>query len=531
MKKNTFYFISLLFLLFITRFLNLNEAPPGINDDEVINLQPVTKLLNNHEFFWFIEDEREPLFYYLLSFYFLFFPRTMFFVRLFPAVIGSLTVLLTYYLLRQLYDTRTGYYSAVILAISNWHYHFSRLLYRAILTPITMLLVLYLTKNFYEKKKNTWFLAIITSFFIFYIYGPAKFLVLVPITYYLFTQEINKHSLVRTIKLYAIVVLISLPIIIPNIFFDKGMDRTHKVVYIFKDYLSVNQKIMMFFNLMLDYVKMLFFFGCVSWQYNYPLHPLLSLFEFIFFPLGLFFSTKNKKEFLLLCLLLFFGAFTEFISFDSPNAVRSLQITPIIALISAKGFTSLINLNFFKKNFSKKQRSNYQHSFFILLVILSLTLNLKNYYAWSDEHGTGVTFHSNYINNIEEFFENPLLNNIHYVIKLPYNQSRTLMTMYLNFFDPKNETKYMIVKNYDEIKQDTPFFVLLELSNGLKVTCYDALLIKNSKEFWLGWFTIVKKYFKNQEEYNIFYEEMNNSCYNDTGIKNIKYFEDYIMIK
>jgi len=93
-------------------------------------------------------------------------------VRLTSAFYGMLTVLVMYFMVKQLFDKEIAFYSSLFMAISPWHIHFSRIGFEAISFIFwTVLLMYILFKSF--KNFLYYYLAVVVYFIAFFTYYPA----------------------------------------------------------------------------------------------------------------------------------------------------------------------------------------------------------------------------------------------------------------------------------------------------------------------------------------------------------------------
>lgn len=119
--------IMVVFLGLALRFYKLGELPKVINGDEaLIGLfaqGSVEGTLTNPFALW---ENIGALYMQLINFFITFLGATPFSLRLLPAIGGSLAVLTTYLFARQVTGKRVAFISAILLATSHIHIHFSR---------------------------------------------------------------------------------------------------------------------------------------------------------------------------------------------------------------------------------------------------------------------------------------------------------------------------------------------------------------------------------------------------------------------
>jgi len=138
MKKHTVFLLFLILLLgLFLRFYKLSEIPFGFHQDEVVNAYVGKFILKNGLDLY---GNSWPIFYFdkwgdyppVLPMYFngfgsLIFGNTVFGARFFPALLGSLTILIFFFLVKEIFlNEDIALFSSFVLAINPWHINFSR---------------------------------------------------------------------------------------------------------------------------------------------------------------------------------------------------------------------------------------------------------------------------------------------------------------------------------------------------------------------------------------------------------------------
>ncbi|HBK62405.1 MAG TPA: glycosyl transferase [Cyanobacteria bacterium UBA11166] len=259
------------------------------------------------------------------------FGLTEFATRLPVALIGTITVLILYYLVKELFRERIALYSALFFAISPWHIQFSRIAYTAILVPFFFCLALLFFLRSLRQPKYLSLSAIPFGLSI-YTYNPAR--VFIP-TFMLCLVIMFWHHLWRNRKQTLIACTIFLPIFILLFSFwisPEGMTRVRTVGGLITDPIQIMYNYISYFS-----PNFLFFRGD-----PFPRHsPLgigeLHLIELITVPVGVFFLSKEesqKRNVLLIWLLLYPipAALTA-----PEHALRSIIGSPLFSIISGYG--------------------------------------------------------------------------------------------------------------------------------------------------------------------------------------------------
>lgn len=114
---------------------------------------------------------------------------TIFALRLPWAIVGTITVLTTFLLVRQLLGTRLALITAVIVATYHFHIHYSRLGSNQVADPLFLSLALYFLYRALDRRSNLdWALMGTVSGLAFYVYAGARLtpVVIVTILAYIF---------------------------------------------------------------------------------------------------------------------------------------------------------------------------------------------------------------------------------------------------------------------------------------------------------------------------------------------------------
>ncbi|MDJ0575704.1 MAG: glycosyltransferase family 39 protein [Xenococcaceae cyanobacterium MO_234.B1] len=161
-KYTVIYLLIILVIATLLRVLFLGTIPNGFFCDEASNAYDSYSILNTLRdqhgaflpfFTRSIDDYREALFIYLGIPFIKLFGLNEFSARLPAAFAGILTVLVIYYLVKELFDNKTALIASLLLAISPWHIQFSRIAFRAILIPLLFCLaLLFFVKSFQKPQ-------------------------------------------------------------------------------------------------------------------------------------------------------------------------------------------------------------------------------------------------------------------------------------------------------------------------------------------------------------------------------------------
>lgn len=379
-SKNTqnysgIYLVIILAIAAILRLIFLGTIPNGFFCDEASNGYDSYSILHTMRdqygellpmFARALNDYRPSLYIFLTIPFIKIFGLNEFATRLPAAIIGICTVLVVFYLVKEIFGQKVALIAALFLSISPWHIQFSRIAFEAILLPFLFsLALLFFVKSFYEA--NYLILSAVIFALSLHTYQAAR--VFVPLfllgLVILYWQHLWQHKK-QTLIALALFILIFIPLFTFWIS-PEGMARAASSriqinpIAIFKYYLS-------YFN-----PNFLFIEGDPIPRHSPAKIGQLYYFELIAVILGVFYlfkEPKKEKGFLLLWLFLY----PIPAALTSPeHALRAMVGAPLFAVISGYGASKIID--FF---WSKKKKVLIIVA--ILLLAASLSILGKRYF-------------------------------------------------------------------------------------------------------------------------------------------------------
>ena len=144
-RQATLIAVGFTLLAFAVRVWQLDAVPPGWNDDELSNaLVLAQKVLDGDLSVYYVDATgHEAGYHFLAAGFIALFGYNVIGIRLLSAILGTLTVPLTYQVGRRLFGREAGLLAAAALAVSFWSLVYSRNGQRHVSFPVFMLASFY----------------------------------------------------------------------------------------------------------------------------------------------------------------------------------------------------------------------------------------------------------------------------------------------------------------------------------------------------------------------------------------------------
>ncbi len=415
-KLNVWLFIIVSLAIFL-RFWQIENVPPSMYWDEVSQGYNAYSILqtgkDEHKEtlpiarFQAFGDYKAPAYIYLDVPFVALFGKTTLGVRFPSALLGSITVLLTYFLVYELFflhknKKQLALAASFLLAISPWHIQLSRAAYEANIATFFTVLAVYLF--FLAKRTKVWlFLPCVISFvFAFYAFNAHR--IFIPLFTIFLTLLYWKELLSRkgTIIFACIVGFI---LLCPFLFYLRSPESKLRFneVNIFSDVNVIkesnkrivqdhNTKIsqiinnrrvlfgLLYFHHYFDFFNptYLFFSGDGNPRFSLRDNGELFLWELPLLIIGFYFLVKEKSKSSLVILIWFILApVAAATARETPHALRSETYIPTYQIIGAFGMVWVIQkiqtLSIIKRNIT--------FLFCGGIVFFSIYLFLHNYFV------------------------------------------------------------------------------------------------------------------------------------------------------
>ncbi len=349
--------ITILALFF--RLYRLDAIPLGLHYDEAANgIDALGVLQGIHPIFFEANSGREPLFIYLVAASIGLLGRNPLAIRVVSAIIGTATIPVTYFLVKELFSKvsdsprRLALLSSLWLALSYWHINFSRIGYRGILLPLLSSLSFYFLWrgwNLPPQGKGrllSFALSGVSLGLSLYTYIPSRFLPLFLLSFagclsIASSKERRWRSEFRAILL---VILVALLIFSPlGYYFLRHFDafvQSARNVSVFNPLWNQGGVPRTLARNILQTLGMFVIKGDPNWRHNPAQRPAFNPFTASFFLLGLCIALHNYKRgpYLFTMLWMVVMSFPAILTASGmPHSLRSIGMLPAVYIFPAIG--------------------------------------------------------------------------------------------------------------------------------------------------------------------------------------------------
>lgn len=494
MNKRKILLLAIFLLAGILRFYRLGEVPKGFHRDEAFlgyNAYSVLRTgrdINGK----FLPLHLESFIYSPAGYSYFTIPSIALFglnefaVRFPSAFLGSLTVLITYFLVQELFvvsqlagtkkaeqarPLQISLLASFMLAISPWHINLSRTATENVIVVffITLGVLLYLE---WLKRPNLKYLTLSFGFFgitlLIYQASRAFLPLFIPLLIYFFRPQKKAHAGI----LYLLIILLPLVLIL----FSPNLALRIRTVSIFtseQTQLTLDEQLRedgvmgipslsarLFHNKLINYgftvaknyfshftYDFLFTDSGLPDRYRVPSHGLLYIFELPLVFLGIWtLLQKQRKIAPFLLGWIFLAPIGSALAFDDvPNLQRTLLFFPAISIITAVGLTEVIKI------IKKKHIYRGVYIFIGVIIIYSHAFYLHQYYIHQVVHRPWFR-HEGYKELVSKV--NELLPNYKKAIITNRESAPTIFFLFYGKYDPATfqaETKNSQLRDFDRV--------------------------------------------------------------------------------
>ncbi|MBI3342497.1 glycosyltransferase family 39 protein [Candidatus Curtissbacteria bacterium] len=425
--NSKFVLVLIVLIAFVLRFYQLGVVPPHLNWDEASNGYNAYSILKTGrdeygnfmpQTFKAFGDYNLALSVYTLVPSIAIFGLNQFAVRFPSALLGTLTILVTYLLALKIFQNKKiALLSAFLLAIDPWHLQFSRYDHEA--NFMVFWSILGVTTYLYGKRSQKG-LVLTAAFFGLALntYHGAK--IWIPLILILLAVT-NFKSLLKFRKKLILPVVVFLIFTIPIISnFQNSLIRGQSVgIFSKKDFLQT------FISNYLSHYNLNFLFtnGDSIGRHSVSGMGELYVFELPLVLAGLVFLIHQKEKKWLLLLWFLTAAIPAALASPTPHALRALTFIPLYPMFASVGFYQITKI-----------RNNYFKQAILTTLILIGSYNVATYLHlyyihyprqkaldWQD----GFRQTMDYIKNIEGNYQTIAISNYYghpYIFTLFYSQ-------------------------------------------------------------------------------------------------------------
>lgn len=360
-------------LAIVLRLWQLGQNPPSLNWDEVSIGYNAYSILNTGKdeygnflplIFRSMDDYKQPIYVYLTVASEKIFGLTPFAVRFPSALLGILSVLIFYFLVKELSENKKiSLLSSFLLAILPWHVQFSRTAIEANVGLFFVILgLLFFSKSLKDKS---WLLPFSAISLVFSMFTYLSFRVVVPLVGLIFLIAFYK-KIKKGLSLYMgmVIIFLAFSFLFSDIFFQNGLTRvkgSNVFEHFPEKYVQARGEMAYDAKLKINILRKVFhdsqiltsgelvlrgyfthfspdflFFYLDQKHHHAPNVGLLYIWMMPFIPLGIYdLFTKNRKLAIILILWLLASPVPASITWDIPHAIRAVaMIIPLMILTS-----------------------------------------------------------------------------------------------------------------------------------------------------------------------------------------------------
>lgn len=376
--------IAIVIIAFFLRVNNLGIVPPSPDWDEAALGYNAYSLLQTgrDEYGKFLpivfrsfDDYKPPLYIYLTIPSVALFGLNVFAVRFPSAILGTLTVLITFFLVRRLFENNNNknllaLLSAFLLAISPWHLQFSRVAFETNSALFFNVLGIWL---FLEglKRPKVWILAVISFGLAPYTYHSAR--VFTPLLILgcllIWRKDIwfqKKYAAIAGTVLFLITIPLLSTLLSPegrlrikgvSILADQTNILSRDITKIEDDQKSSFPLVKVLHNRRITYARLILdgylrhydikwlFFDGDNPRHHAPGMGLMYLWELPFFLFGIYklFCSSGKEKYLIFWWF-FMAPVAAAPTTELPHAVRTLTFLPIPMIFTTLGIVGFMEI-------------------------------------------------------------------------------------------------------------------------------------------------------------------------------------------
>lgn len=340
--------LALFALALVLRLVRLGEVPPGLHVDEAHNGVDALRIIAGaRPVFLEANNGRDVLYSYVQAPLVALFGPTPWSLRLASALLGSLTVPLTYVLVRALPESRDRAVAAAaasLTAMSLWHLHFSRIGIRGVALPLVIVtLGIFLWRGIRSGRRSDYAVAGFVLGLGLYTHPAARVLPAVPLLLLAYGVATDRgRSRATAIGLGWLIgaaLLTSLPLAL-YVSQHPGRIMSHPVaVSVLDRQVGAGRPIEAVFGNVRAVAGAFVVEGSRSWYHNLSRRPVFDPLLAVFFVLGVgqlawrLFAARSpamRLEAVFIGLALTVMALPTVLTDGAPNYSRAIGLLPVL---------------------------------------------------------------------------------------------------------------------------------------------------------------------------------------------------------
>ncbi|MCA9975638.1 MAG: glycosyltransferase family 39 protein [Anaerolineales bacterium] len=323
-----------LLLAALLRLLVLQDVPPGLAQDEVLNADIVTFIRQGYHALFFREGYgHEPLHHYWSVPFQVLLGHNVLSVRLPAVCLGLLLVAATMRWAKREFGEETAVVAGFGLAVSWWPLIFSRIGLRRIMEPLFLVLAAW------YWPRRPWLAGLFFGLSI-YTYTGARYIFLIPLAltlYLLLRRRALSPSARFSWRRALLVFLIAFACYLPlawTLHADPSLQQRVDQLSGPLDALRMGD-VRPILETILATIGVFSFTGDPRWTYTLPGRPFFDPFTAIFFYLGLLLALWRWREPIYAFLLIWLGValLPSAVTPDAPSTVRLVGAMPVVYVL------------------------------------------------------------------------------------------------------------------------------------------------------------------------------------------------------
>ncbi len=346
---------AVLLIAAIFRIVQLQDVPPGLAQDEVLNADIVAAIRGGQYALFFREGfGHEPLYHYWSLPFQVLLGDNILSIRLPAVFLGLLLVAATMRWAKRDFGQVTAVAAGIALAISWWPIIFSRIGIRPIMEPLFLV-----GAAWFWPRSNDWRRMVLAGTCLglaFYTYTGAQVLFALPVLVAVGQLIWDKNTARRQILYRNGVVLLTAVLLTLPLYLTWRADPTllQRMDQLVGPLAALRQgDLTPIIQSLVNTLAVFSLTGDPRWTYSLPGRPLFDLFTSLFFYLGLVVAAVRirQQSYLFLLAWLLVGLLPSMLTPQSPSTIRMIGALPAVYVLVGVG------LSWLWQRFSRRETS------------------------------------------------------------------------------------------------------------------------------------------------------------------------------